>query len=118
MKKIVLIIIVIKKTIVETIIIIIVVVINTNDNYNGGNNKNNKNMNNDTYKMIGMFIFYIMINLIIVSGVNIAYIYVALYQSNDILILVQISLSIFKLTWNNIISPKMIRLINIYFINF
>ena len=72
---------------------------------------NYKVVNNDKYsqwKIYSMYLIYILINFIIVCGVNIAYVYVVLYQSNQIIIFCQILLSIFKIFWNNIILPKMV----------
>jgi hypothetical protein len=43
-----------------------------------------------------VYVMYVMINLIIVAGVNIGYVLVVLYQSRSIIILIQIVLSIFK----------------------
>jgi hypothetical protein len=55
------------------------------------------------------YIMYVMINLIIVAGVNIGYVLVVLYQSRRIIILIQIILSIFKYFWISYISPLMVR---------
>ena len=56
-----------------------------------------------------LYILYVMINLIIVAGVNIGYVLVVLYQSRSITILTQILLSIFKWFWINHISPIMVQ---------
>ena len=56
-----------------------------------------------------LYILYVMINLIIVAGVNIGYVLVVLYQSRSITILTQILLSIFKWFWINYISPIMVQ---------
>lgn len=60
-------------------------------------------------RTVGVFVAYIVVNLLVVSGVNTAYVYVALYQSNQVVVLAQILLSVFKLTWNTVVSPTMIR---------
>jgi hypothetical protein len=52
---------------------------------------------------------YTVINLIVVGGVNIAYIVTVLHQSSDIIDFIQILFSIFKLFWNRLISPLMVR---------
>ena len=56
-----------------------------------------------------MYILYITINLCIVSGVNLGYVVVILTQSRSIIILAEILLSVFKLVWNNAVSPLMVR---------
>ena len=56
-----------------------------------------------------MYVIYITVNLTIVTGVNILYAIATLYNNDVILIFSQIFLSIFKLMWNNFISPKMVR---------
>lgn len=47
---------------------------------------------------------YFTINLIVVVGVNSAFIYITLYESNEVLIVAQIMLSVFKLVWNNVLT--------------
>ena len=54
-------------------------------------------------------IAYILINIIVVVGINSAFIIVALYQSTVWLVIAQILLSIFKVLWNLICSPFLIR---------
>ena len=56
-----------------------------------------------------VYLMYIIINLIIISGVNIGYVLVVLYQSRSIIILTQILFSIFKCFWISYISPLMVR---------
>ena len=63
------------------------------------------------WRTVGMIVAYIAGNLFVVSGVNTAYVYVALYQSRQVLVLAQLLLSLFKLTWNTVVSPRMIRCI-------
>jgi len=53
---------------------------------------------------------YITINLIVVTGVNMLYVLAVLYGNDRAVILSsQIFLSIFKLIWNNGLSPTMVR---------
>jgi hypothetical protein len=52
---------------------------------------------------------YIAINLFAVVGVNVAYVYIAIYQSSALLILAQILLSFFKLLWNNVVTIEVLR---------
>lgn len=62
----------------------------------------------NTCKIYSIYISYILINLVVASGVNLVYVYyVALYKSNNI-ILAQILLSIFKIIWDKMISPRIV----------
>ena len=63
-----------------------------------------------------IYFVYISSNLIIVSGVNVAYVYATLYHSNNIIVIAQILLSLFKLLWNTIISPGMVMYL-VYFVS-
>jgi hypothetical protein len=55
------------------------------------------------------FVLYGFVNLIVVGGVNVGYIWVELYGSSSVSLLCQILLSMFKLMWNNVVSPAIIR---------
>jgi len=55
------------------------------------------------------FVLYCSMNLIVVGGVNIGYVLVDLYGSRSASFLCQILLSMFKLMWNNVVSPAIIR---------
>jgi len=70
---------------------------------------NKSKRKNNEGKVWSTFTIYTLINMIIVGGVNIAYVLAELYQTRSILVLCQILFSIFKLVWNNIISPVMVR---------
>ena len=61
-----------------------------------------------------LYFAYVLVNLVIVVGVNVLFVYVALYQDNTLLVLAQISLSFFKLLWNSVCTPFLIRLIAEY----
>jgi Leucine-rich repeat (LRR) protein len=63
-----------------------------------------------------IYFVYISSNFIIVSGVNVAYVYATLYHSNSIIVIAQILLSLFKLLWNTIISPGMVMYL-VYFVS-
>eukprot|EP01032_Pedospumella_encystans_P015660 gene15660-17898_t len=52
---------------------------------------------------------FICLNLIAVVGANVAYVYVAIYGKNDVLLIAQLSLSCFKLFWNRFFSVYLIR---------
>jgi hypothetical protein len=59
-----------------------------------------------------MYVAFTAMNLTIVGCINFAYVLAVLYGKNKVLIIgVQILLSIFKLMWNNLVSPTMVRLI-------
>jgi len=49
------------------------------------------------------------INLIVVLGANIAFVYIALYESSVLLIIAQVLMSIFKFMWNTVCAPFFIR---------
>lgn len=59
----------------------------------------------------GSYIVYTSINLFTVTGVNILYVYVlsVTNQSREIILIAQVLLSFFKITWNNFASPLMVR---------
>jgi hypothetical protein len=52
---------------------------------------------------------YIMINTAVVVGVNVIYVYVAIYESNRVLPLAQVMLSLFKLYWNSAGTSTLLR---------
>lgn len=54
------------------------------------------------------FAFFV-INVTVVLGVNIAFVYIALYKSSVLLIIAQVLLSFFKFLWNTVCSPFFIR---------
>jgi hypothetical protein len=56
-----------------------------------------------------MYILYIIVNLVIVSGVNLAYVVVILTQGRILILFAEVLLSIFKIVWNNVISSVMVR---------
>jgi len=62
-----------------------------------------------TRRMWSIYFLYAMGNLMIVCVVNIAYVVVVLYTSRSIIITAQILLSLFKIIWNNGISPIMLN---------
>jgi Leucine-rich repeat (LRR) protein len=52
---------------------------------------------------------YFVINLVVVLGVNVSFVVIALYQSSVVLVIAQIMLSLFKVFWNLVCSPFLIR---------
>jgi hypothetical protein len=62
----------------------------------------------------GVYVIYTLINLIVVGGVNVAYVVIALNESRSVVVLCQVLFSIFKLIWNGIISPKLVLWIVYY----
>jgi Leucine-rich repeat (LRR) protein len=78
-----------------------------NDFFNG---QQNFNINDNRYIFWRLCVAYVVINLIVVSGVNVCYIIAILYGNNTALIIIsKILLSVFKLFWNFYIAPLMIR---------
>jgi hypothetical protein len=61
-----------------------------------------------TEKVVVYAAFFV-INVFFVASVNSGYVYVAIYGSNNYVTVAQISLSFFKLIWNNIVSLYLIR---------
>jgi len=100
--------------IVFIVILIVVTIISfTNSTYKTFFIKNMNEIQNEpngkVNKIWPAFLLYALVNLIIVGSVNIGYVLVELYQNRTVSILCQILLSIFKLLWNNLVSPAMIR---------
>jgi Leucine-rich repeat (LRR) protein len=60
-------------------------------------------------RRVGIYVAFFVVNLIFVVGVNVAFVSVALTQSNAVLFLAQILLSMFKLIWNTVCAPNLIR---------
>jgi hypothetical protein len=73
-----------------------------------------KDRRTTVFQRVGVYAVYTAVNLALVVGVNVAFVYIALYQSNSLLILAQIALSLFKLFWNSVCTPFIIRLIADY----
>lgn len=65
------------------------------------NNQQNNEAPNNASRVWFIYFSYTVINLIVVGGVNIAYIVTVLHQSSDIIE--------FKLFWNSLISPLMVH---------
>ena len=57
-----------------------------------------------------IYTIYAVVNLIVVVGVNIAYVYVAIYQPSGLLIFAQVFLSFFKLLWSTVCTSSVLRL--------
>ena len=62
-----------------------------------------------------VFAFYSMTNIAVVMGVNVAFVYGILYGGSDYQVALQVSLSLFKLTWGNLASSFMICRLDLYF---
>jgi len=58
-----------------------------------------------------VYVVFLSVNVIFVLSVNVAFVYVALYESNTALLLAQLFLSLFKLFWNNFAAPFLLRFI-------
>ena len=54
------------------------------------------------------------VNIAVVGGVNVAFVLVALTESNRALVFAQIGLSLFKLGWNTAATPRLIQSLSAY----
>jgi Leucine-rich repeat (LRR) protein len=61
------------------------------------------------YQKAAIYLAFILINFIIVGGVNVAYVYVVIYEDSKYFTAAQIALSIFKLGWNSLGCVLLIR---------
>jgi len=86
----------------------------SNDIINTKSSSSSNGSNNTRIRIWCIYFMYTIINLIIVSGVNIAYIIITLTESTTIILFSQLLLSIFKLLWNNVMSSYMVRWIVTY----
>ncbi len=60
-------------------------------------------------RVLIIYVGYAVINLIVIGGVNIGYVIAVLYLDTGVVELIQILLPVFKLIWNTIIAPLMVR---------
>jgi Leucine-rich repeat (LRR) protein len=58
---------------------------------------------------LAVYVVFLSINLFVVVGVNVAYVYVAISRGKGLLLFAQIALSFFKLLWGSVCSPAMLR---------
>uniref|UniRef100_A0A7S3HLI2 Uncharacterized protein n=1 Tax=Spumella elongata TaxID=89044 RepID=A0A7S3HLI2_9STRA len=58
-----------------------------------------------------VYLAFMSVNVIVVVSANVAFVYVALYESNAALLVAQLFLSLFKLMWNNFCAPFLLRFI-------
>jgi Leucine-rich repeat (LRR) protein len=61
-----------------------------------------------------VYTVYALVNLVVVVGVNIVFVYVAIYESSSLLIFAQVVLSVFKLTWSSVCTSEILRLTTQY----
>ena len=64
------------------------------------------------WQIMYIFIPYLLIDFVAVIGVNAAYVYVAVYQSSQLLFIVQTLLSIFNVVWGRLALPYVLALLN------
>eukprot|EP01032_Pedospumella_encystans_P015654 gene15654-17892_t len=62
-------------------------------------------------RRVFVYTLYFMVNLFVVATFNVLFVLVALYQSNTLLLVAQVILSFFKLSWNSVCTPFLIRYI-------
>lgn len=61
-----------------------------------------------------VWLTFALVNLLVVLGVNVAFIYIVLYGSSRVQTVAQIALSGFKTVWSLVVSPLMIRRVDKY----
>ena len=62
-----------------------------------------------TSERMGVYALFMFCSFTVVLGVNIAYVYFALYGQSQLLLSIQILLSLFKLFWNNFCAKYLMR---------
>jgi Leucine-rich repeat (LRR) protein len=62
-----------------------------------------------TWRTFCVYTLFIVTNVVVVGGVNAAYVYVAIYGTSNLLFWSQLALSCFKLFWNRFFSIYLIR---------
>ena len=67
---------------------------------------------------LAVYSAFVLVNFTAVVGVNIAYVYVALYERASVLVVMQVILSFFKLFWNKFCSGYLVLWIANYISNF
>ena len=75
---------------------------------NGKANFNEQTQYSFLWQTMIIFVPYLLMDVIVVAGVNAAYVYVAVYKSSTLLIVVQTLLSIFKVIWSRWALPYML----------
>jgi hypothetical protein len=68
-----------------------------------------KNRYSSFYDKLIVYAAFFLINVVVVAGVNTAYVYAAIYSRSVYLTLAQISLSLFKIIWGNFGAVYLIR---------
>lgn len=61
------------------------------------------------FERISVCIAYFLLSGTVVLGVNVAFVYVALYQNTVVLLIAQVLLSFFKVIWNVLCAPYLIQ---------
>ena len=61
-----------------------------------------------------VYAIFFLINFTVVLGVNVAYVYVRLYQPSSLFVIAQLLLSVFKVVWNSFCSVYIIRWVDDY----
>lgn len=71
-----------------------------------------------TRERFAVYAAFLLINFTFVIAVNASYVYVALYESGNALLVVQVLLSFFKLFWNKVCGSYLVRYISNYISGF
>jgi hypothetical protein len=61
------------------------------------------------HRRVALYTWFMAVNLFAVVGMNVAFLAVALTQDNTLLLIAQVVLSSFKLLWNTVCTPYLIR---------
>jgi hypothetical protein len=56
-----------------------------------------------------LYATFLLIDVVVVVGANMAYVYIAIYQSSALLVLAQVLMSFFKLLWNSVCMDVILR---------
>ena len=63
-----------------------------------------------------VWVMFALINVVVVLGANIAFVYIVLYQNSNAQTLAQVGMSLFKTLWNTCVAPRMIRRLDASFV--
>jgi hypothetical protein len=61
------------------------------------------------WKYTALYTVFTVVNLVVVLGVNVAYVYVVIYVGSDLVLLAQVLVAFFKLLWNGVGTSHLVR---------
>jgi hypothetical protein len=65
--------------------------------------------NSFPYSRSSLYATFLLIDVVVVVGANVLYVYIAIYQSSALLVLAQVLMSFFKLLWNSVCMDAILR---------